>query len=69
MEWQTFQEDTGPLYHPSTLRHYKTKDVKQNGCSKILEPFLSDVEVLEQHGVSVQTLGADIRGTVLCVYR
>lgn len=25
------------------------------------------VEVLEQHGVSVQTLGASIRGTVLCV--
>lgn len=45
----------------------KTKDVKEYGYDKILEPLLSDVEVLEQHGVFVQTLGASIRGTILYV--
>lgn len=45
----------------------KTTDVKEYGYNKILEPLLSDVQVLEQHGVFVQTLGASIRGTILYV--
>ena len=42
----------------------KTEDVKYFGLEKILSRFLSDMKVLEEHGVFVESLGTSLRGTI-----
>ena len=45
----------------------KADDVKQYGCSKVLEPLLKDLKSFEDDGVFVSSLGKVVKGTVFAV--
>lgn len=45
----------------------KTVHIKEYGYSKVLEPLIRDLELLEREGVFVQSLGSNLKGTVLYV--
>jgi len=44
----------------------KSDDVKFYGYEAVLEPLISDLITLEQHGVFLPKLGKCIKGTVCC---
>lgn len=41
--------------------------VKECGYAKALRPLIYDLEILEQNGVYMESLGASVKGTVLYV--
>lgn len=43
----------------------KTVHIKEYGYSKVLEPLIRDLELLEREGVFVQSLGSNVKGRVL----
>lgn len=42
----------------------KTVHIKEYGYSRVLEPLINDLELLEREGVFVQSLGSHVKGTV-----
>lgn len=44
-----------------------SNDIKTFGYEKILEPFIKDLQILENQGLFIQRLGASVKGTVLFV--
>lgn len=45
----------------------KSNDVKVYGFEKVLEPLITDLRTLEQHGIYVDKLGKTLKGTLQCV--
>ncbi|KAL2093349.1 hypothetical protein ACEWY4_010661 [Coilia grayii] len=45
----------------------RADDVKRYGYSKVLEPLLRDLKVLEDEGISVACLDKNLKGTAFCV--
>lgn len=45
----------------------KTTHIKEYGYSKVLEPLIRDLELLEREGMFVQSLGSNVKETVLYV--
>ncbi|XP_053083781.1 uncharacterized protein LOC113541109 [Pangasianodon hypophthalmus] len=62
-----------PVKYRSTLNSTQvallcnTSTMKQYGYEKVLQPLILDLISLEQHGVYVEQLGANVKGTVLFV--
>lgn len=45
----------------------KSEDLRTFGFEKVLDPFVKDLVILEQHGVFISQLNKCIKGTVNCV--
>lgn len=45
----------------------KIADLKKSGYKAVFSPLLNDINILEEEGVSIESLGQNVRGTVFCV--
>lgn len=46
----------------------KVTDLQKYGYAGVLEPLIHDIHTLEKDGVFIDSIGQNVKGTILCIF-